>query len=184
MTGAPDRAPIKAYGSLTAFQAGAHAAAGTLAAARARRFPGRGQLGEPAAIDAGVFRLGGVGRRADFYGEAPRRNGTRLVGMPPQHPYPSTIRPCRDGFVHCHSNNRHRDLLGVLLGEPRLLEEDLLGLMTGRADEIDAALDGWLRDRDRREAVRAAQEMRLPFTEVLEPGEVMEEEPNPPRTGN
>ncbi|MFQ5381940.1 MAG: CaiB/BaiF CoA transferase family protein, partial [Dehalococcoidia bacterium] len=176
LTGDPDREPIKAYGSLTAFQAGAHAAAGTLAAIRARRFTGRGQIVDAAATDAGMFMLGGVEQLAHFYGQVPRRNGTRLVGMPPQHPYPSTIRPCRDGFVHCHSNNRHRDLLGALLRDERLLEQDLLELMTGRADEIDRALDVWLRDLDRREAVRLAQEMRLPFTEVLEPGEVMEDQ--------
>src|SRR5919206_552914 len=58
-------------------------------------------------------------------------------------------------------------------GHPRLLDPELLATMMGHADEIDAIMDEWLADKDRREVVRRAQELRLPFTEVMEPGEVM-----------
>jgi crotonobetainyl-CoA:carnitine CoA-transferase CaiB-like acyl-CoA transferase len=102
-----------------------------------------------------------------------RRNGTRLLGFPPQHSYPSTIRPCKDGYVHVHSNNRHLDLLGALIGHPRLLDPEVLGAMMGHADEIDAIVDEWLADRTREEAVALAQAMRLPFTEVRTPAEVL-----------
>jgi crotonobetainyl-CoA:carnitine CoA-transferase CaiB-like acyl-CoA transferase len=119
--------------------------------------------------------LGGVEQGAHFYGRIARRNGTRLLGFPPEHSYPSTIRPCADGYVHCHSNNRYLDLLGALIPNPRLLEPDLLATMMGHADEIDAIMDEWLADKAREDIVRQAQELRLPFTEVREPGEVMEE---------
>ncbi|MER3421486.1 MAG: hypothetical protein C4290_13615, partial [Chloroflexota bacterium] len=173
LTGAPDREPIKAYGALVEYQAGAHAALGTMAALLARERDGRGQLVDVSAMEAGTFLLGGVEQSAYFYGTVVRRNGTRLLGFAPQHPYPSTIRPCKDGYVHCHSNNRYLDLLGALIPHPRLLDPELLAAMTGHADEIDAIMDAWLADKDRREVVRRAQELRLPFTEVMTPGEVL-----------
>jgi crotonobetainyl-CoA:carnitine CoA-transferase CaiB-like acyl-CoA transferase len=173
LTGAPNRPPIKAYGSLVEYEAGAHAALGTLAALFARDRDGAGQLVDASAMEAGTFLLGGVEQQAWFYNRIVRRNGTRLLGFAAAHSYPSTIRPCKDGFVHCHSNNRYLDLLGALIPHPRLLDPDLLAAMMGHADEIDAIMDEWLADKDRHEVVRRAQELRLPFTEVMTPGEVM-----------
>jgi len=175
LTGDPNREPIKSYGSLVEYQAGVHAAVGVMAALFAREFTGEGQIVDVSAMEAGTFLLGGVEQLAYFYDRIERRNGTRLLGFPPQHSYPSTIRPCKDGYVHCHSNNRYLDLLGALIPNPRLLEPDLLAEMMGHADEIDAIMDEWLADKDRKEVVRLAQELRLPFTEVMEPGEVMAE---------
>ncbi|MEX0784779.1 MAG: CoA transferase [Dehalococcoidia bacterium] len=173
LTGPPDRPPIKSYGHLVEYQSGAHGALGTLAALRAREVTGEGQVVDVSAMEAATFMIGGVQQGAHFYGRIARRAGTRLLGVPAEQPYPSTIRPCRDGHVHCHSNNRHYDLLGTLIGHPRLLAPDLLARMTGHADEIDAILDEWLADKDREDIVRQAQEMRLPFTEVRAPSEVL-----------
>ena len=176
LTGSPDREPIKAYGSLVEYQAGAHAALGVMAALQERRTSGRGQLVDVSAMEASTFLLGGVEQNAYFHGKVARRNGTRLLGFPAHHSYPSTIRPCADGYVHCHSNNRYLDLLSALIPHPRLTAPDLLETMMGHADEIDAIMDEWLADKTRREIVKRAQELRLPFTEVMEPGEVMADE--------
>jgi len=176
LTGSPNRQPIKSYGHLVEYQAGAQAALGIAAALHARESTGRGQLVDVSSMEAATFMLGAVEQSAYFYGRISRRNGTRLLGFPDQQPYPSTIRPCRDGYVHAHSNNRHRDLLGALIPNPRLLEPDLIAMMMGHADEIDAIMDEWLATRDRDEIVREAQDLRLPFTEVMTPGEVLENE--------
>jgi crotonobetainyl-CoA:carnitine CoA-transferase CaiB-like acyl-CoA transferase len=173
LTGSPDREPIKAYGSLVEYQAGAHAALGVMAALQERRHSGHGQLVDVSNMEASTFLLGGVEQNAYFYGKVARRNGTRLLGFPAHHSYPSTIRPCADGYVHCHSNNRYLDLLSALIPHPRLAAPDLLETMMGHADEIDAIMDEWLADKTRHEIVQRAQELRLPFTEVMEPGEVM-----------
>ena len=175
LTGSPDREPLKAYGSLVEYQAGAHLALGTLAALRAREFTGEGQVVDCSAMEAASFLLGGVEQGAHFYGRIARRNGTRLLGFPPEHSYPSTIRPCRDGYVHCHSNNRYLDLLGALIPHPRLADTEVLATMMGHADEVDAIMDAWLADKDRDEIVEAAQDLRLPFTEVRTPAEVLRE---------
>lgn len=173
LTGDPNREPIKAYGSLVEYQAGVHAALGALSALFARETTGEGQIVDVSAMEAGTFLLGGVEQLAYFHDRIERRNGTRLLGFAPQHSYPSTIRPCKDGYVHCHSNNRYLDLLGALIPNPRLLEPDLLSQMMGHADEIDQIMDEWLADKGRDEVVARAQELRLPFTEVMAPGEVM-----------
>ncbi len=172
LTGAADREPLKSYGSLVGYKAGAHAALGALAAVFARELTGEGQLVDVSAMEAATFMLGAVEQNAHFYGRIARRNGTRLLGFPAEHSYPSTIRPCKDGFVHCHSNNRHLDLLGAMIPHPRLEAPDLLATMMGHADEIDEIMDKWLADKTRAEIVATAQEIRLPFTEVLEPREV------------
>lgn len=176
LTGDPNRKPIKAYGSLIHYQAGVHAAVGALAALFAREATGEGQIVDVSVTEAGTFLLGGVEQVAYFYGRIERRNGTRLLGFSREHSYPSTIRPCKDGFVHCHSNNRYPDLLGALIPHPRLLDPELLSAMMGHADEIDEIMDEWLRDKERKEVVRRAQELRLPFTEVMTPGEVLEDQ--------
>jgi crotonobetainyl-CoA:carnitine CoA-transferase CaiB-like acyl-CoA transferase len=175
LTGSPDREPLKAYGSLVQYQAGAQLALGVMAALLARDVSGEGQVVDCSAMQAATFLIGAVEQGAHFYGRIARRNGTRLLGFPPEHSYPSTIRPCKDGFVHCHSNNRYLDLLGALIPNPRLLDPDLLAAMMGHADEVDAIMDEWLADKTRDDVVRMAQDLRLPFTEVREPGEVMAE---------
>jgi crotonobetainyl-CoA:carnitine CoA-transferase CaiB-like acyl-CoA transferase len=175
LTGSPEREPIKSYGELVQYETGAHAALGALGALRAREFTARGQLVDVAAMEAATFLLGGVEQAAYFYGRVARRNGTRLLGFPPEHSYPSTIRPCKDGYVHCHSNNRHQDLLGALIPNPRLLEPDVLRTMLGHADEVDGIMDPWLAERTRFEIVQEAQALRLPFTEVLQPGDVLDD---------
>ena len=175
LTGAPEREPLKSYGSLIEYESGAQAAVGIMAALHARRSTGRGQLVDVSAMESATFLLGGVEQNAYFYGNVARRNGARLLGFPARYSYPSTMRPCKDGFVHAHSNNRHLDLLGALIPNPRLLDPDLLDAMMGHADEVDAIMDEWLADKTRRDIVEQAQSLRLPFTEVLEPGEVMAE---------
>jgi len=175
LTGSPDREPIKAYGEVVQYEAGAHAALGILAAVLARRFTGQGQIVDVSAMEAATFLLGAVEQAAHFYGRIARRNGTRLLGFPPEHSYPSTIRPCKDGFVHCHSNNRHLDLLAALIPDERLLAPEILGSMLGHADEIDAIMDPWLADKGRLAVVAEAQTLRLPFTEVMTPGEAMDD---------
>ncbi|MGH2632106.1 MAG: CoA transferase, partial [Tepidiformaceae bacterium] len=175
LTGSPRREPIKSYGSVVEYQAGAHLGLGVLAALHARRANGSGQIVDVSAMEAATFLLGGVEHNAFFYGEVARRNGTRLLGFPDHHSYPSTIRPCADGYVHAHSNNRYIDLLAALIPHPRLTAPDLLETMMAHADEIDEIMDAWLADKTRAEVVRRAQELRLPFTEVMEPGEVMAE---------
>ena len=57
--------------------------------------------------------------------------------------------------------------------QPRLNEPEILETPMGHADEIDEIMSRWLMKHDKFEVVRMAQEMRLPFTEVFTPEEIV-----------
>lgn len=174
ITGDPQREPVKAWGDQAHLQAGIHAALGLLAALRAREDgQATGQQVDTAVEEAVAFLLGGGYQHAWFHDHEPNRNGPRLVGFGPGHLYPSTIRPCADGWVHAHCNNRYPEQMAVLFDQPRLAEPELLASLMGRADEVDELMAPLLERLPRREIVRRAQELRLPFTELLQPSEVL-----------
>ncbi len=177
LNGDPDREPVKVYGSQAQLQAGLHAALGTMAAlaARDRVTGGVGQHVDVAAVEAAGFLLAGAIQRHAIGGIPQRRNGPRPASFRPTRLYPSTVRPCADGHVHVHCHNRFHDLISVLMEEPRLAAAEVLAEPLGHAAEIDALMDGWLAGRDRATAVSAAQDLRIPMTEVLTPAEVVED---------
>ncbi len=168
--GEPDREPVKAWGEQGHQQAGLHAALGIVSALYA---DSGGQQIDTAVYEALAFLLGGGYQHAWFADSEPKRNGARLVGFGPGHLYPSTIRPCADGWVHAHCNNRYPEAMAVLFDEPRLAAPELLAELMGRADEVDELMAPVLMRTPRREVVKRAQELRIPFTEVLAPSEVM-----------
>ena len=174
ITGDPAREPVKAWGEQAHLQAGLHAALGLLAALHARDTgQAAGQHIDVAVAEAVAFLLGGGYQNAWFRNEEPKRNGPRLVGFGPGQLYPSTIRPCADGWVHAHCNNRYPEQMAVLFEQPRLAEPEMLASLMGHADEVDALMAPLLESLPRREIVARAQELRLPFTEVLQPSEVL-----------
>jgi crotonobetainyl-CoA:carnitine CoA-transferase CaiB-like acyl-CoA transferase len=175
ITGDPEREPLKCYGRLGEYQAGVHAAVAIVAALLARDVNGQGEAADVSIAESMTFLMGGPPLLAQMLGLVLRRNGTRLIGMGERHPYPSTLRPCRDGWVHAHVNYRYPELLAALVGDPWLASDEVLGAMSAHADEIDRRLDRWLANKSKWEAVEQAQSMRLPFTEVLDPAEVLED---------
>lgn len=180
--GEPEREPVKAWGEQGHLQAGLHSALGIVAALHANLNANLhsdsqsgpvGQHIDTAVCEALAFLLGGGYQHAWFSDTEPMRNGARLVGFGPGHLYPSTIRPCADGWVHAHCNNRYPEAMAVLFDQPRLAEPELLASLMGRADEVDELMAPVLMATPRRAVVRQAQELRIPFTEVLAPSEVM-----------
>ena len=169
--GEADREPVKAWGEQGHLQAGLHAALGIVSALLAGRQ--RGQLIDTAVFEASAFLLGGGYQHAWFSDAEPIRNGARLVGFGAGHLYPSTLRPCQDGWVHAHCNNRYPETMSVLFDEPRLAEPELLASLFGHADTVDALMAPTLMRTPRRDVVHRAQELRIPFTEVLAPSEVL-----------
>ena len=171
LTGDPDREPVKPYDDLVTQHAALHAAVAVVSGLLRRGATGEGDYFDVAGMDAALVLLGGMAQTYEFDGHVPNRAGARLMFTNPQYAYPSTIRPCKDGYVHAHGNNRYPDLLAVLM--PGGGMESLLGTPMGNADRIDELMDRWLADKDKFEVVRRAQELRLPFAEVLTPDEIL-----------
>ncbi|MCK9486775.1 MAG: CoA transferase [Dehalococcoidia bacterium] len=171
LTGEPAREPLKPYGYHAEYHAGLHAATGVAAAVVGRYASGLGDHVDASVVEAATFLASAAPGWAHFYGKDIKRAGNRLANADPGQGYPSTIRPCQDGWVHAHNNFRNPDLLAVLMDSERLQEPDVIAQPAGHADEIDEIMDRWLATRDRKEIVDLAQEMRLPFTEVFAPAE-------------
>ena len=172
LTGSPEREPLKGYGSLAQYQAGVQAAVGTMAAVHARHVTGRGQRVDVSITEALSFVLGGVPQAWYVRRHDVRRVGARLIGYPAHGFYPSTLRPCKDGWVHVHTNTRHPDLLAVLMEEPRLADPEVLETPYGHADEMDVLMDRWLANYTKQEVVERSQQLRVPNTAVQTPIEV------------
>jgi crotonobetainyl-CoA:carnitine CoA-transferase CaiB-like acyl-CoA transferase len=174
VTGLPDREPIKAGGSQAEYQGGLHAAAGTMAALLMRQLSGEGDHIDVSITEAICFTHAGMAPYLNT-GEIFGRVGARLLSKLPRSPYPSTILPCKDGFVHVHWAPSNPPVLGVLTETPRLSEPDVWEAPRGHAEEIDALVTAWLATQGKYEAVEKAQELRLPFTEVLTPADLLDD---------
>jgi crotonobetainyl-CoA:carnitine CoA-transferase CaiB-like acyl-CoA transferase len=174
LTGLPGREPIKAGGSQAMYQGGLHAALGTMAALFMREATGAGDHIDVSVTEAICYTHAAMSPYLNN-GHIYRRVGARLLSELPQAPYPSTILPCRDGFMHVHWAPADPALLGVLTENPRLGEAEVWETPRGHADEIDRLLSDWLAEYDKKDAVRRAQELRHPFTEVMTPADLIED---------
>jgi crotonobetainyl-CoA:carnitine CoA-transferase CaiB-like acyl-CoA transferase len=176
LNGDTDREPVKPYGDQALMQGGLHAALGIVTSLYAGDRGGTAPEVDASATEAAGSLIAGALQRWHAMDRPQRRNGPRPASFDANRLYPSTVRPCADGHVHVHCHNRFHDLISILMESPRLREPDVLDTPLGHADEIDAAMDAWLSTRTRREAVAAAQELRVPMTEVFSPAEVLANE--------
>lgn len=172
LTGDPDREPLKPYGFQAAYHAGLHAATGAVAAILRAELTGQGEVVDASVVEAASFLSSAAPGWSYFLGEDTHRVGNRNTSMDPRQMYPSSTLPCRDGWVHAHAS-REQEMLAVLTGNPELARPDIVAEPKGHADEIDALLDQYLSTRDRDVIVEEAQALRLPFTEVFAPEEVV-----------
>jgi len=175
LTGLPDREPLRAGGSQAEYQGGLHAAAATLSALCLRDQTGEGDHLDVSIAESICFTHAGMSAYLNN-GVVFRRVGARLLSDAARAMYPSTILPCKDGFVHVHYAPADPALLGVLTENTRLSDPELWETPRAHADEIDELLGEWLSHYDKEEAVRRAQELRHPFTEVLDTSDLFRDE--------
>jgi crotonobetainyl-CoA:carnitine CoA-transferase CaiB-like acyl-CoA transferase len=174
ITGQPDREPLKPAGNLGQYEGGLHAATAVMAALLQRDLTGQGQLVDTSIAEATCYAASMMGPWLNT-GDLFRRDGNRHPTRNPHHHYPTTSLPCKDGWVHLHYPSSGNDLIAMLLDIPQLLESGLAEEPRGHADEIDKLCLPWLAEHDKFEIVQRAQELRLPFTEVLSPQEILED---------
>lgn len=166
ITGHAEGPPVQVGAPIAHYQAGLHAAVGTLAAVLHQQATGEGQLVDVAMTEALAFAASGAGRWANT-GSVLRRTGNRQQRDRPQAPYPSTMLPAADGWVHVHHAAAGLELLALLMEEPRLAHPDFATAPYQHADGIDALCLPWLSRHTKREAAALGQELRHPFAEVL-----------------
>ena len=184
ITGDPDREPLKAAGYQSEYHGGISAAMAVLAALNYRDLTGEGQHIDVSTVEALASTFEGVSYYSmlEREGVLPRRRGARLIHTSHHAPYPSTLLPCKDGWVHVHYSPSIPEGLAILTGNDRLAENDLMTAMSGHADEIDGLVVDWMKDLTREEVYERAQELRIPFTKVQTIPEVMSDPQNQART--
>ncbi len=183
ITGDPDREPLKAGGYQSEYHGGISAAMAVVAALNYRDLTGEGQYIDVSTVEAIASTFEGVSYYSllEREGVLPRRKGTRLIHTSSRAPYPSTLLPCKDGWVHVHYSPSFPDGLATLTGNGRLAENEVMTAMAGHADEIDERVIDWMKDLTREEVFQRSQELRIPFTKVQSIPEVMSDPQNEAR---
>ena len=161
--------------------AGLHGYAGIMLALTARDDTQKGQPVEISEIEslASLHQFTTV--LQTYHGVVRRRAGARLAtGAVPGigGGYPITTLPCQDGYVTFSASAPHQwELLCSMIGREDLLENPKFATFAGLksvADEIDAILLDWMKDKKRDDIVElAAGTWSVPASPVLDLQEVL-----------
>lgn len=87
--------------------------------------------------------------------------------------------PCKDGWISLTPGIGGAPNIAFLIGQPELQDDPLLADTRTRManpERLDALIIPWLRERGKWEVTKEAQELRLAFTPVLSPEELMDDE--------
>jgi len=101
---------------------------------------------------------------------------TNLVAI---HGYPNDYYPCKDGWMNITPGIGGAPNIPLLMEMPELQDAPLFAKPSARMAEpekFDALVLPWLKEQHKWETVKQAQEIRLGFTPVLTPGELLEDE--------
>ena len=180
LTGDEDKEPMKAGGRQAEYQCGLAGSMSIIAALIARSLSGHGDHIDVSATEALTSTFDGVAYFQTYHktGSDPTRAGTRLITREPTGAYPSTLLPCKDGWVHVHYSPSNPEGIGFLTRNERLADDEIMSRMREHADEIDDLITEWLRDHTREEVQTLAQEVRVPFTMVQSIEETMSDPQN------
>jgi crotonobetainyl-CoA:carnitine CoA-transferase CaiB-like acyl-CoA transferase len=87
--------------------------------------------------------------------------------------------PCKDGWISLTPGVGGAPNIAFLIGQPELQDDPLLADTRTRManpDKLDDLMTPWLHNRGKWEVTKEAQELRLAFTPVLSPEEMLEDE--------
>ena len=178
LSGDEDREPLMIPGYQSEYLAGLHAYVGVLMALCDRDKTGAGRAVEVSEIEtlAALHQFTTV--MHTYGGLVRRRHGARWENQGGYGRYPITVLPCKDGYVsYAVSTEGQWELLFPMIGRPELLEEPRFATFVERrerADEIDAILIDWMKDKTRHEIFQlAAGSWSEPAAPLLELDEVL-----------
>lgn len=170
-TGEPDREPLALAGHQASYLAGLNATIAAVAGLCQAEVSGRGSHIDVSILESVVSVLEATTVLYSRDGVIRRRQGNRHGRS-----HPTTILPCRDGYIGVMlGGDADWDLFAAFTGLEGLADPRF-ATVAGRlasADEIDAIVRPWLMTRTRRDLFHSAQELRLPLAMVLSPEEVM-----------
>jgi crotonobetainyl-CoA:carnitine CoA-transferase CaiB-like acyl-CoA transferase len=173
MTGEPDGPPtLPPFGLADGIAALATAYA-VLTALRARDVSGAGQVVDLSIIEPILTVLGGQPTAYDQLGVVPPRTGNRSVNNAPRNTY-----RCADGSWVAVSTSAQSiaERVMCLVGRPEFLDEPWFATGAGRAahaEELDAAVAGWVGARSRTEVLDAFEKADAAIAPIYDVADVM-----------
>ncbi len=139
-----------------------------LAALRVRERTGRGQVIDLAILEPILAMLGGQLTAYDQLGLVQQRHGNRSVNNAPRNCY----RTADDNWVAVSTSSQSiAERVLRLVGRPDYLEQPWFGSGQGRAahaDELDAAVGGWIAERDSETVVAAFTEAQAAVAPIYD----------------
>ncbi len=181
LSGDEDREPLAIPGHQPAYLAGLHGYGGVMIALWERQRTGRGKRVSVSEIET-LAALHQFTTVMHTYGGVVRsRHGARWENKGNYGRYPITILPCKDGYVSfAVSTEGQWDMLFPMVGQTELLEDPRFATFVERrehADDIDAILIDWMKDKTRREVFEfAAGEWSEPASPLLHLSETLDDE--------
>jgi len=169
--GEPERPPLKIGGYQAEFTAGLQAAMATMTALTYQELHGPGQHVDVSILESVVNMLMSDTILYAYTGQVKIREGVR------HRPYPSTVLPCRDGYVGVIGHMPIQwETLCAWMEKPELMDDPRFGtsgLRREHADDLDEILTSWLADKTQDELYHVAQELRIPFGKVMNAEQIL-----------
>ena len=181
LSGDEDREPLVIPGRQPEYLAGLHGYGGLMMALLERQRTGRGKRVYVSEIET-LAALHQFTTVMHTYGGVVRsRHGARWENKGNYGRYPITILPCKDGYVsYAVSTEGQWDLLFPMVGQPELLEDprfETFEVRREHADDIDAILIDWMKDKTRQEVFEyAAGDWSEPASPLLNLSETLSDE--------
>ncbi len=172
LTGDPDGPPVLTGTYIADHLAGLYGAIGTLLALFARQRTGEGQVVDVASLDAVFSVLGSRPLEVDMLGLIPQRHGSRDAFSSP-----ANIFRASDGYLYIHGGTDPLfPRLCAVIGRPELAADPRFRDVARRlqaADELEAAVAGWVTGRTVAEATEAFAGAGIPVGPVAELADVV-----------
>jgi formyl-CoA transferase len=174
VTGYPDRPPVRLGISIGDSIAALHGVIGAMMALHERRVNGgKGQVVDVALYESVFNMMESLVPEFDVLGFKRERAGNALPGITPSNTYGT-----RDGkFVIIGANNDSIfKRLMTTMGRADLANDPALATNAGRAAraaELDAAIEGWTRERDLADALDLLERAEVPASRVYDAEDIL-----------
>jgi crotonobetainyl-CoA:carnitine CoA-transferase CaiB-like acyl-CoA transferase len=166
--------PVVEGGRQAEFTTGLLSFSATVAALTSRIDTGKGTWIDMSAQECLASTLGANISEYPYLGLSRKTNPFAIHGYPIGYSV-----PCKDGWISLTPGLGGAPNIPLLIEKPELLEDPFFTKPAARMAEpekFDALLTPWLKEHTKWDITKQAQELKLAFTPVLNPGELEEDE--------
>ena len=170
----PKTRPVTLAGYQAEYLTGLLSFIATVAALTSRVESGKGAWIDMSVMECVASTLTGILGEYSYMGMSRTTTPWAVHGYPTQE-----NDRCKDGWVNLTPGLGGAPNIALLIDEPEMQDAPIFarpGVRMAEPEKFDAIVQPWLKEHDKWEIMREAQQLRLAFTPVLEPLELMEDE--------